>query len=346
MDRYRSNSLDVFWICFVLIHVVGSAILTLLLRLPLGIIIFDSAIWIYLAYVNRQKKMGIFLSGLGWSVTLFLFTRMPSSYRASLAMNLILLIFILYLHYDGPRLVIQANHIKAIRIMDLGYIILLTGLFLIIAEYVNAVSMLFFHNYVTDSLGTIRVNLVYGILVFALIPALVEEILFRGYVFQRLGYGKKAILVSALLFSLGHMNFNQMSYALVMGLLFAVVFSVTGNLTYTLGIHLLFNLYSLFMMAYEESRLAGAVAGIQVGGYHIFYPSLLDSAGNPEKMIIVSGAIIFFAALILALLLLAFLRRRYAVEKISGAEEGWKPGIPFCLATVICLVITILHEIL
>ena len=344
MEGYHFNSFDSFWIIFVLIHVIGSALLTLLFHLPVGIIVLNSLIWIFAAYINRYRKAGIFLSGLGWSVTLFLFTHMPSAYSASLALNLILLVFILYLHYGDPKLVVQENHIKPVGIIDLGYILILTGLFLIVAEYVNAVSMIFFHNYVTDSLGTIRINLAYGILVFALAPAMVEEILFRGYVFQRLGNGKKAVLISALLFSLGHMNFNQISYAFVVGFLFALVFSVTGNLTYTLGIHFLFNLYSLFMMAYGESRLAEMISGISVGGYSVFYPYLLDSSGSLEKTAVFSGFLVFLAAMLLALLVLYALRRRYPAGKNEGAEAGWKPGMPFYLGTAICLVITALRE--
>ena len=344
MEGYRYNSFDSFWIIFVLIHVIGSAFLTLLLNLPVGILVLNSIIWLCAAYMNHHRRAGIFLSGLGWSITLFLFTHMPSGYSASLALNLIVLIFILYLHYGDMKLVIEENHIKPVGLVDLGYIIILTGLFLIIAEYVNAVSMIFFHNYVTDSLGTIRINLVYGILVFALVPALAEELLFRGYIFQRLGNGWKAILISALLFSLGHMNFNQMSYAFVVGFLFAIVFSVTGNLAYTLCIHCMFNLYSLFMMAYGESWLAELISGINVGGYHLFYPSLLDSSGNLEKMAVLSGFFIFLMAVLLVLLVLHFLRRRYPAVNREGAEAGWTPGIAFWLATVICLVITVLRE--
>ena len=346
MEGYRYNSLDSFWIIFVLIHVIGSALLTLLLNLPVGIILLNSLIWLCAAYMNRHKRAGIFLSGLGWSITLFLFTRMPSGYSASLALNLIELVFILYLHYGDSKLVTEENHIKPIGMVDVGFILILTGLFLIIAEYVNAVSMIFFHNYVTDSLGTIRINLAYGVLVFALAPALVEELLFRGYIFQRLGNGWKAIIISSLLFSLGHMNFNQMSYAFVVGFLFAIVFSVTGNLTYTLGIHCLFNLYSLFMIAYGESWLAELISDISVGGYHVLYPSLLDSDGNLEKMALLSGFFIFLVTVLLVLLVMSFLRRRYPTEKKGGAEVGWTPGIPFYLATFMCLVIIVLREFL
>ena len=346
MEEYRSNSFDSFWVGFMLIHVIGSAALTFILRMPLGIILINSLIWICSAYINRSRKAGIFLSGLGWSITLFLLTHMPVDYSASLLLNLVLLAFILYLHYGNPKLVIQWNQIKPVGIIDLGYILILTGLFLIIAEYANAVSMLFFHNYVTDSLSTIRIHLGYGILVFAVVPALVEEILFRGYVFQKLGNRWKAILFSAVLFSMGHMNFNQMSYAFIVGFLFALVFVLSGNLSYTLIIHLLFNLYSLFMMAYGESWLAKLIADASIGGYHLFYPYLLDDSGNPERMAILSGFLIFLAAVILVFLILSSLKRRYCTEKKDGMEAGWKPGVPFYFATVVCILITTLREFL
>lgn len=82
-----------------------------------------------------------------------------------------------------------------------------------------------------------------------------EELLCRGIYFasyKRSGGAVSAILLSALLFALIHMNFNQAAYAFVMGILAALLVEATGSILMSILYHMLINssqviaLYALF----------------------------------------------------------------------------------------------------
>lgn len=77
----------------------------------------------------------------------------------------------------------------------------------------------------------------------AIIPALVEEFLFRGVILKNLlPYGKTvAIVISALLFSLMHTNFFQFFYTFIAGLVLGYVFLRTGSIWCSVLIHFINN---------------------------------------------------------------------------------------------------------
>jgi len=347
MMGIRSRALDQVWFWFVLIHIAGSVALAVLLGIHYGTVLAGTLPWIYCAWANRKAGAGIFLSAVGWSVTMYLLHLMPLAYRVSFLMNLLVLTGILFLYFGSIRQMGQENRIGMISWKDLLFILAFTLLFLFIGEYVNAVSMLVFRNYVTDSLADISTNLWSGIIVFAAAPALVEEIMFRGFIFSRLGNGRKAILVSALLFSLGHMNFNQICYAFIMGILFALIFHCTDNLTYTLLIHFLFNLYSVMFSAFAESPLTEVLGTFGILGYHPFLPILRDEAGNVMVRALGVGTGLVLCAALLVFLLLRYLRKRKGIVALrDGAEPAWRPGLPFYAGIGLCLIIAITREIL
>lgn len=82
-----------------------------------------------------------------------------------------------------------------------------------------------------------------SIVVFAVVPAVVEEFVFRGCMLS--AYSKvdvkAGILISSLFFALLHFSFGSVLYGFFFGLLFAVVRLVTDNLAYTMIMHCLFN---------------------------------------------------------------------------------------------------------
>ena len=80
-----------------------------------------------------------------------------------------------------------------------------------------------------------------------LIPAFVEELLFRG-VFLRnlLPYGKTtAIVVSSLMFAMMHQNFYQFFYTFVGGMAFGYLFIRTGSIWYSVLAHMINNTLSV-----------------------------------------------------------------------------------------------------
>lgn len=90
----------------------------------------------------------------------------------------------------------------------------------------------------TTDVGTL---LYYASLAF--FPPLLEEIAFRG-VLQRslLSYGKRfAVVVSAVIFALGHPGFSGMAYAFVSGIFYGIAAANTGSLVPGLIMHFLNN---------------------------------------------------------------------------------------------------------
>lgn len=82
-----------------------------------------------------------------------------------------------------------------------------------------------------------------AILVSALFPAIVEEITFRGllqgaFMKESAAY---SILFSSLFFALIHSNISAVLYAFFYGCIFALIRLVTGNLAYTMIMHVTFN---------------------------------------------------------------------------------------------------------
>lgn len=76
-----------------------------------------------------------------------------------------------------------------------------------------------------------------------IIAPIMEELLFRKMLIDRFRkYGDKiAIVMSALFFGLFHQNFSQFFYAAMLGLILGYVYCRTGNVKYTIGLHMIIN---------------------------------------------------------------------------------------------------------
>lgn len=81
----------------------------------------------------------------------------------------------------------------------------------------------------------------------ALLPAIGEELIFRGIIFN--GLQKKgalfAVIVSSLFFTLFHFNLSQLFYPFLFGIVLGFVFNKTNNLLVTMLIHFCNNALNL-----------------------------------------------------------------------------------------------------
>lgn len=80
-----------------------------------------------------------------------------------------------------------------------------------------------------------------------LLPAVCEELLFRGLVFKGLKpYGKVfSITISALIFAIYHMSIDQTIYPFLFGLLLSVIMYKENNILYCIAMHFTNNFLSL-----------------------------------------------------------------------------------------------------
>lgn len=91
--------------------------------------------------------------------------------------------------------------------------------------------------------------LVLNLFTYALLPGVVEELIFRGWLLGALRpFGeRRALLLSALIFGLLHGNLTQVPFALLLGLVFGFITLRTGRLWPCMVIHALNNAMSVVL---------------------------------------------------------------------------------------------------
>ncbi len=106
-------------------------------------------------------------------------------------------------------------------------------------------------------------SLILNLVATAVLPALCEELVFRGYVLQALrpqGDGI-AIVLSSLLFSLLHGNLLQIPFAFILGLVMAYLTLQTGNIWMAVALHFITNGLSV-VLQYVTLNMGEQAAGI------------------------------------------------------------------------------------
>ena len=87
---------------------------------------------------------------------------------------------------------------------------------------------------------------IFAVLLHALIPAVLEELLFRFIPVKLLkDNAKSAIIISSIMFAFAHANIFQISYAFAAGIIFASVYISTGSIIPCVAMHFMNNLFSL-----------------------------------------------------------------------------------------------------
>lgn len=139
----------------------------------------------------------------------------------------------------------QTFHIKKLTIPSVLLLVVIGVLMIPIMAFVNGISLLFTENAAASIMESManEYSWVSMISIMALTPAVFEELIYRGVFFGGL---RKAgllisVLTSAFLFGLMHMNVNQFCYAMVIGIMMAMIVEVTGSLFSTMVIHFTVN---------------------------------------------------------------------------------------------------------
>lgn len=231
-----------------------------------------------------------------------------------------------------------------------------------IVAVINALSMLFVENVASTSISEmVDQGFFVSFFAIAIIPAIVEEFLFRGIVYR--GYRQarpiRGILYSAFLFGALHMNFNQFCYAFFMGIAMGVLAEVTDSLVPSMFVHCLFNGQTVCLM-YLLKILMKVMDG--VGGASI--SEAIESAGTTAltQKEVLSAMLVYLPFAIggaaLAIVLLIALAKRnhrynymmtwFSQEYKEEREQLPKPtiiSVTFILAVVICFGMCILTEL-
>ncbi len=190
------------------------------------------------------------------------------------------------------------------------FLLVLVGIFIVpLASLLNSISMVYSTNAVSSTLDRLYSYPIWvGILTMAVLPAVCEELAFRGYIFH--GHRNKnvmlAIILNGFLFGLFHMNFNQFTYALFMGMIFAIVVEVTGSVISSMIVHFMFNTYNV-------------VTSFAANKYLIDNPSVAEELSNTTNTLNLAFYVRLLMSAILFSLVVFFILRHLA--KRHGTYE-------------------------
>ncbi len=345
----RNNIYDVnyFWLALVFLHLAGSVVVMGMDLIPFGEVSLLGGICGVLFYVYRDKTNSIFYAIVAFALLAILLLRMPDEYHSSFLMNLLLFAFIVYTARCSFVSLPEYIYFRRITVGNFLCILLLTFCGIVISAYINGVSMIFFQNHTAASLSFGAQYKWESILVYAFLPAVVEEIIFRGCILRGIGGAGKGILVSAVLFALLHMNINQMCYALFMGLFFGVVVLVTGNVLSSLIMHFVFNLFSVLTAAFYDTAVVKWIYEIRIGEYTVFSPYFL---GNKEQIteLLLTGGILCVVTGVIVVLLLKWLAGRKKTDQNDektyqkNQEAAWKPDVRFFIGCLLCIIVAVI----
>ena len=115
---------------------------------------------------------------------------------------------------------------------------------------------------IIESIGLEPQKTFWGITIFitgmALVPAIFEELFFRKWILNSSRkYGNLfAVVFSAFLFGIYHMNLSQGIFAFLLGIVFGIIVVKTGTIKYTVILHFLNNAFACIAMIVGEDSIA------------------------------------------------------------------------------------------
>lgn len=214
--------------------------------------------------------------------------------------------------YSGDSLssVIPFKKIKiSSALLSVLYVVTLFPL----VTFVNSISMLFVDNAVasiSDQLVELPMEVM--LLSIGLFGPFVEEIVFRGVLFQsykRSGRIIASMVLSAVLFGMMHLNFNQFAYGAVMGFMFCLIVEATGSVLSSFIAHAVFNSFEVITM------------------YNIDLGSAEDAASETSDLLLYIGVYFVLSVIFTAIALCIVYKmadiegRKNYIDKLLARED-------------------------
>lgn len=180
---------------------------------------------------------------------------------------------------------------------------------------------------------------------FVLIAPIGEELIFRKVIIDRVGcYGQKwAILFSTILYSLFHMNFYQLLYTFLFGLILGYVYSKSGKIINTIIIHVTVNFLGSFVAPLVLSLLDQE---------KLTQLSELSSAGKeiPQELLtaVIPGLLVYlsYMALYMGLVIAGIVLFIINVKKLHTKPSEILPTAKTALPAMLCNAGVIIYIVL
>ncbi len=198
-----------------------------------------------------------------------------------------------------------------------GMIVVFTFLTMPLTTLINAFSMLFVENAVIQmSEQVLELPFLAAFFFIAVSAPVCEELVFRGVVYR--GYRKSGTLLqaavfSALLFAIGHMNFNQAAYAFVIGIILVLLVEATGSIWASVIYHIVFNGHSVCMMYLAENLFPEAMEMEQ----------MLEGQEYIDSMIYSMSMAFFSAAIGTAIAICVFVWIAKNENRLTRIKQIW-----------------------
>lgn len=229
---------------------------------------------------------------------------------------LIPVLFYLMVYKSNP---LKWELMKLPRFWDIIWAILAALCLMPLVSLLNIITMTFTSNAVTDTVEILfSENVITQLLLMAIMPAVVEEFVFRGMFYGV--YRKRNImggaLMSGLLFGLFHLNINQCVYAVVMGVAFAIIDEISGSLITSVVAHITVNASSVLSLFF--SKMADSSFD-----YEAYEESVVATEEMLHNLTLDGGIIIYFVmltAFALGGLMLAICIMRHMASKNGKSE--------------------------
>ncbi len=159
----------------------------------------------------------------------------------------VILYFVIFHQELKPLKVLK---IRKISFVNIFYILGMQFALFFPVTLLNAISLLFTENQIVESIELLDYSYLELFLFIGIIIPIVEEVIFRGVLFDIFKKFKLVYicLITGLLFGAYHMNLNQFIYATVLGYVFSLYVAYTGSLFSSIISHIVVNSTSVFFM--------------------------------------------------------------------------------------------------
>ncbi len=211
--------------------------------------------------IKRINQMFLITVLISLSAGLMPLSRMFPDYGVRLLFSEILL------SAPGAAWIIagKRNYAHTVRLKKIhGSTVVLLFLFYIsimpLMSLINAISMLFVENVTANTMQQVVSGHSFpvSLVLIALLPCIFEESVYRGLFYNE--YRKVApiggIVLSAFLFGIMHGNWNQFSYAFVMGVVFCLIIEATDSILSSMLLHFFINGTSVVLLSFMDKLSA------------------------------------------------------------------------------------------
>ena len=218
--------------------------------------------------------------------------------------------------------------------------------------FLNSITMLFSTNYLEEGTTTLLTYPFFmQVILLAVIPPLVEELVFRGIFFgsyRKAGMSGAAIM-SGLIFGCFHLNINQGLYAFAIGIVFAYMVEATGSLWSSVIAHFAINTYSIGVVQLLKMTGIYASDGQAVGALEGEGELAASAGALATVMQLIVLLALATAFMMLAVLCIRIMAKRHGrlenikvrTEGIKGIKKYLSAPVVVGLAICICYMIAI-----